>query len=1311
MRSLCIMVMLCGISNGAWAQSDWSDFFQLDNPGENGSDNPYLIENWDDFANNVSSISTSDVYFKLNTDVTIDEGWSPISGFDGYFDGNSYTVSLPPCNILSLPTIFENESDNPNISNISYSYSDIIINDIAGLQELSENVSSWTEISISYTIDLTTGDIEIDGDNWTPIDDSSSSFSITSKTAPDKPHFVVFTFSEPLAADDMNDTNVRLLYSESNINTEYCRYSELTIEDDDDFEALDDNEYLLEAALKLTLCYDVKLNELVEDVDFPLSYSGEFNQSSCTVTLPPLTVNDTNVPKLFGDSYTGTPVDYTSGGLLITDATDLETFANNQAYWLTICKDITIGEESSQPSIELSNFIPTISEDFNIKDNTSSFTVGTYSSPIDIVGYKPVFENSTDEENIVDYYYLEITSPAGIEELTNNTFGSNADITLNSSYSPFDLTGITLGPNTTSTVHVYDNVTFYVPESWSSEPFSKSEGGEITTYHSPSCFLLDKLYNGALFDSSIRRSDYSNDQAFATEVATHAGSGTQSSPYLIYNYEMLKKFVEIVNAQGEDYTSEMYIQLASDINAQGNERLTDINGIASNTTPTLQFTNFKGYFNGNNHTIGGLTCPLFANLNGATIENLGIVDCKMAGHALAASAKNSTVTMSYVSGVSLGLISETNNTVTNCYAYNTSTKATTPYNITAGTTTRDASDTHDILVGNCYTLSPIGGGDDIKTDCTLFDPKNNNIYTYEAAPAENFSYENYLKYICFTDFYVENPLKSNANMLHNVLYINSGLQNNYSSPEDFISYQTPKLNYLYSWYIVDKQPMHLASFTVSDMLGAKLNNIYYSRGSGAYDGLNTIYLPFAWNPATDLYDANNEKITNAEVYILADKLNSSDEFSDNAYYKDYSTEKSLLFFQPTNSDFSKVSNALPTILNIPSGKSGWYIKRSGDAYYARFFGDVSGVPNLYNRYWEDSSISDWSVRNEDELRKGRSFMEIGRLGEDWSGSSDQSSYTYSYYHNLDEISSCDYQEQVTEMNRNEKEVYDSSNYQEVTIYKAYESNAIAVDGGTYPIKIYEADESFNKAYDDNSNEIVLYKTTNDDRIVLDDWGAPCILYTNGKDEKVEINLSSNTIGVYTLDGNGEYTYSHEKNIVFEDVYGRINSGITFYVCGGHEDEYWYNQSGASDFPGRAYHLGTFSGLVAGTFDGGKIASNSYYSGYKLNSAGTGFAKVTSGSTVQPFRTFFAIAKGVGDIDTGTPNLAKTAYKLGFCGIYDGSKDDQTTKIDGVPTKGIHLMTTNESKVYSIDGRYIGQYGNKNLAPGMYIMNGKKFVVK
>lgn len=1075
------------------------------------------------------------------------------------------------------------------------------------------------------------------------------------------------------------------------------------------------------------------------------------------------------------------------------------------------------------------NTLPTASykftsEKFDFNDYT--FTVDNSGSPLDMPSnFVPVFSDVTLNQEVI--YKLIVGTQAGMEQYLNNSecFDAEDEITLNfnttkaaNAWYDYDLSNYTTFGSYTISYDGSDPIFMLLSDKCTSEPFDDTN---VEYLYTPSYKLVDAMFKNIVTKPENRGTYFDESSSiYISEVAEFAGHGTEDEPYLIYNYEMLKALVNLVNEQGEDYTSDMYIKLMSDINVQGNERLTGVDGsitLEGYDSATLQFTNaFKGHFNGDNHSIGGLTRPLFSSLNGAEIKNLDIVDCNMSTPALATSATGSTVTMSYVSGVSNGLIPASGVTATNCYAWNTSTKAYKDYSLAEEKKVEDISGTHKILKDNCYELAT-----DVYSDCTLFIPTSNDFYTYSSTPL-NIS-DNYISYINWADNFdwIESPCKSNVALLHNVLYNDFWSKNKQSTLEGGYG-GVEVLSHLYSWYIVDK-----VNFTVpSDPFRVK--NIYYSRNntsttSPAPDGLNTVYLPFAWNPATDLYYTNNgveERITDATVHILADKLNESEgvySFNDNAYYKDYSMEKSLLFFDPANTtaenlerynDFAKVSNALPTLLNIPTGKSGWYIKRTELANYGIKIADdrtetINGenvtYPNLYDRYWEDpDAVDNTGDYDESQQKKGRSFMEIGRLGTEWSDGHDSyyESYTrtihYTCEDNSSSISGCDNQKQIYKTDADKTVCITDNGYTSADyyIYKANANGDIAVDGDVKILTIYQAesiidgsqrsliiyqlDGNGDKALDENSNEISI-QTSENDQIFLDSEGYPVkIILADGN---VEINLtreSDKTTGevVYgsgTLHDNvlveisSDYphyfdTSSSDRIVVDNEGYpkkiilnyssdpveieiNRVGSSITgtvisgnynflkegnkvviydnssfyplaFYVCGGHTEDKDCTWSGP-DFPGRAYHLGTFKTIGKGesdiTFGAGTYTKSSYvYSCYKLNSAGTGFAKVTATSTVQPFRTFIAIAPGP------NPNASTEAkaLKLGFCGIYDNTEVDNTpTEIDGVPTEGIKLMTTAQSRVYSIDGRYVGQYGNKKLAPGMYIMNGKKFVVK
>lgn len=50
----------------------------------------------------------------------------------------------------------------------------------------------------------------------------------------------------------------------------------------------------------------------------------------------------------------------------------------------------------------------------------------------------------------------------------------------------------------------------------------------------------------------------------------------------------------------------------------------------------------------------------------------------------------------------------------------------------------------------------------------------------------------------------------------------------------------------------------------------------------------------------------------------------------------------------------------------------------------------------------------------------------------------------------------------------------------------------------------------------------------------------------------------------------------------------------------------------------------------------------------------------------------------------------------------------TTGIDGITTNGITTTRPTDNRIYTLDGRYVGT-STSNLAPGVYIRNGKKFV--
>lgn len=137
--------------------------------------------------------------------------------------------------------------------------------------------------------------------------------------------------------------------------------------------------------------------------------------------------------------------------------------------------------------------------------------------------------------------------------------------------------------------------------------------------------------------------------------------------------------------------------------------------------------------------------------------------------------------------------------------------------------------------------------------------------------------------------------------------------------------------------------------------------------------------------------------------------------------------------------------------------------------------------------------------------------------------------------------------------------------------------------------------------------------------------------------------------------------------------------------------------------GHAAHLGSFVTVPKGQLLSKE--SSGEYTFFKLNSSGNAFAHVTSNSSVTPFRTYVSIHKS-SDPDA----KAKTSFGMGSANFGIVEKDDIATDLDEMP--GITLLTVEQQKIYSLDGIQVGTLDNvSKLAPGVYIMNGRKFVKK
>lgn len=1086
---------------------DWSKVFGTD---EGTETDPYLINNsnWNSFvyamdrhALDESTFSTSGLYFRLNEDITTSTALTNYidlsSEIDYSFDLNSKKISYFGSCPSSNYVFFDEEID---LANVTYTLT-------------IGNAEEWDNFT----------------NNFIPDEDEDVQSNVNS-----------FTLTDDIVLDELSYTPSELY----GITTSIFHLNGKTI----NFSGLS------------TLPTDEETSELV-------------SSSSCY----PFFVDDEYLQKAVYYSY------YIGGDYV--EWNDFVSFAKSEYLGdndkFTLAGNIfpsEAPEESVSSKITSSNFSNTYEGvDYYVYISNSGTDKPVTSDHDDYLNLPetlcPIFANSTLEGSVSKYYYL-LDSDAGLKTFVNSTFPQKENVNIcidkgsDESLAEYDISDesfdyplgescnvVVLGSYSGS-----GNITITLPTAIdpSTEGFSGKKLFSTETNNSgityDYCLLSEDILAKALLNSfyqgivSGNNKDKRGGSYSYSTIKDLAGHGTSAAPYLIATYDMLKVLVDYVNTNSTE-TSDMYIKLISDINPQNVERLTGINGekLIKSPVENVQFSAaFKGHFDGNGFSLGGFTKPLFSTLDGAEIKNLGIVDCYMDGvHALmedGETTNNSSVSMCYVSGVSDGLVEIVNTdiSITNSYAFNPDdykynrANAYTAYDITR-TTVDDASGTHKILSDNCYTLGSK------KSDCTLFIPTDNTFYTYTNSDADfaalttpyysldiaGYASDDFIKWsgMGLTDHLVENPSKSNVSLLYNVIQSNGCTVE--GGKLDGCFGNNTALSNLYYWYLVDKQNLTLPNVKAAAL---RIKNIYYSRnakdGTAAPKGLNTVYLPFAWNYSTDVVDNSGNAISGTSVYILGDKINASGNFDNDASYVDYTKESSLKFFVPSAEGFEICSCALPTILDVP--QNGWAIKKHADTgwfYYSNAFDgyNLSEI-NMLAKF-EGPSAQDGSP-----LHDGRSFMDINRL----------------------------------------------------------------------------------KLTADIDNDKV-------------------------------VDLSSS---------------------------------------------------------GRAIHCGTFTTVAAGTFGSGTLSDiqDKTLTCYKLNSAGTGFASVTTSSSVQPFRTFIAIAPG--------SNSAKQSFGFGITGI----SDTEDTAIDGVHVDNIELLTPEQSMVYSLDGRYVGQYGKK-LASGMYIMNGKKFVVK
>ena len=143
--------------------------------------------------------------------------------------------------------------------------------------------------------------------------------------------------------------------------------------------------------------------------------------------------------------------------------------------------------------------------------------------------------------------------------------------------------------------------------------------------------------------------------AFA-EDGTMDGDGSEQSPYVIKNYQDLKKFASIVNETHADVQQNNSVWAVLDNNIIAKNSASDAE-YAQDWTP---IRNYKGVFDGKGHKIIGISTPenyssdnvgLFGSVTSeGTVTNVGVVDGNICG-------RNSVG----------GVVGYNNGNVTNCY--------------------------------------------------------------------------------------------------------------------------------------------------------------------------------------------------------------------------------------------------------------------------------------------------------------------------------------------------------------------------------------------------------------------------------------------------------------------------------------------------------------------------------------------------------------------------------------------------------------------------------------------------------------------
>ena len=134
-------------------------------------------------------------------------------------------------------------------------------------------------------------------------------------------------------------------------------------------------------------------------------------------------------------------------------------------------------------------------------------------------------------------------------------------------------------------------------------------GGSETLYSGPVAFTPLQL--PMTVTAVARHSNYTESETASMELLN--GSGTSSDPYLIYNASDFANFVTNVN---NGTTASACYKLGADVSAS------DIGAIT---------TTFTGTFDGDLHTISGLSHALFNTVNGGVVKNVILDNVSVSG--------------------------------------------------------------------------------------------------------------------------------------------------------------------------------------------------------------------------------------------------------------------------------------------------------------------------------------------------------------------------------------------------------------------------------------------------------------------------------------------------------------------------------------------------------------------------------------------------------------------------------------------------------------------------------------------------------